>query len=235
MIRYDLVIRRYGELSGAALLAPLIQEVFPGRIALVSSFGAESAVLLHMISEIDRATPVVFLDTGKLFPETLLYRDRLIARLGLTDVRSIGPEAHETPALDPDGTLWQSAPDACCHFRKVVPLERALRGFTAWITGRKRMHGGERAVLPMLETADWRLKANPLADWSAEDIAGYMEHHGLPGHPLTAVGYRSIGCMPCTRPVTDNEDARAGRWSGLDKSECGIHWTANGRPIRVAQ
>lgn len=235
MISYDLVIRRYGELSGAALLAPLIEQVFPGRIALVSSFGAESAVLLHMVSEIDPATPVVFLDTGKLFPETLIYRDRLVSRLGLTDVRSVGPDDAEARDFDPDGDLWLSNADACCHIRKVAPLERALRGFTAWITGRKRVHGGERAALPLLETADWRLKANPLAGWSGDDIAAYMERHGLPRHPLTAIGYRSIGCIPCTRPVGDDEDARAGRWAGLDKTECGIHWTANGQPIRVAR
>ena len=233
MIRYDLITKRYGALDGADLLAPLIREVFPGRIALVSSFGIESAVLLHMVSEVAPETPVVFLDTDKLFDETLRYREELIAHLGLGDVRTVRPSATAVRAEDAQGTLAQRAPDLCCHIRKVEPLERALRGFQAWITGRKRFHGGERMALQRLEAVDWRLKVNPLASWPAEKIQGYMESHGLPRHPLEAQGYGSVGCMPCTSKPDPGGSARDGRWAGSAKTECGIHWSANGKPIRV--
>lgn len=235
MIRYDLILKRYGTLSGPALLEPLLSDVFPGRIALVSSFGAESAVLLHMVSEIDRSTPVVFLDTGKLFGETKRYRDELVESLGLTDVRSVKPAAHVETQADREGHLWMNDPDLCCHLRKVEPLERALRGFQAWITGRKRFHGGSRTTLQTLEVADWRLKANPLAGWSQDDMADYVRRHDLPAHPLTARGYTSIGCMPCTDLPSPDGGARDGRWAGRDKSECGIHWTVNGRPMRTGK
>jgi phosphoadenosine phosphosulfate reductase len=197
---------------------------FHGRVALVSSFGAESAVLLHMVAQIDPATPVIFLDTGKLFPETLAYRDQLVGRLGLRDVRTARPETGRILRVDPTGTLWQSDPDLCCWNRKVEPLDEALSGFDAWITGRKRFQAETRRALPLIENGpDGRTKINPLAGWSAVDIAHYFAAHDLPRHPLEAEGYRSIGCMTCTRPVQEGEDARAGRWAGQGKIECGIH------------
>ena len=208
------------EAETTTLLRALIRERFAGRIALVSSFGAESAVLLHLAAGIDPALPVIFLDTGKLFPETLAYRDRLVARFGLRDVRAARPD----PAADPTGTLWRDDPDGCCGLRKVAPLEAALAPFDAWISGRKRFHGGERSTLPPVEFgADWRIRINPLAGWSAGEIAVCFAANDLPAHPLLARGYRSIGCAPCTRPVRDGEDPRAGRWAGLAKTECGIH------------
>lgn len=231
MIRYDLILKRYGRLDGRELLEPLLRDIFPGRIALVSSFGIESAVLLHMVSEVEPATPVVFLDTGKLFGETKRYRDDLTARLGLTDVQSVRPAAADEAEQDPEGTLWMSDPDMCCHIRKVEPLERALRGFQAWITGRKRFHGGMRSALPALEVADWRLKANPLAGWSKAQIDGYMDRHALPRHPLQERGYGSVGCMPCTDLPRPGGGVRDGRWAGSEKTECGIHWSVNGRPM----
>ena len=231
MVRYDLILKRYGRLDGRDLLKPLVEDVFPGRIALVSSFGIESAVLLHMVAELNPATPVVFLDTGKLFGETRRHRDELAARLGLSDVRSISPAPSDEASQDPDGTLWMSDPDMCCHMRKVEPLERALRGFQAWITGRKRFHGGMRSALPTLEVADWRLKVNPLVGWSQADLDAYIERHDLPRHPLHARGYSSVGCMPCTDLPTPDGGARDGRWAGSSKTECGIHWTVNGRPM----
>ena len=233
MISYGLLERTYGHLSGPALLQPMIRKVFPGRIALVSSFGAESAVLAHMISEIDPATAILFVDTGRLFPETLAYRDHLVARLGLTHVKIVSPAKEDEARLDPDGDLFARDADACCEFRKIKPMERGLRGYQAWITGRKRFHGGDRAQLLALETADWRLKINPLASWGPQDIAAYFEAHELPRHPLVAAGYPSIGCAPCTTPVADGEDLRAGRWRGQEKTECGIHWTVNGRPVQA--
>ena len=232
MIEYGPIIRRFGRLDGEALLAPMLRDVFPGRLAVVSSFGAESAVLLHMVSELDRTVPVIFLDTGKLFPETLAYRDRLVADLGLETVRSVAPDTQALRRVDPDGSLHASDPDGCCHVRKVAPLETALAGLQAWVTGRKRFHGGGRALLPTLEAADSRLKVNPLARWSSDDIERYMEAHALPRHPLQAQGFASIGCAPCTTPPGPGGGLRDGRWAGSPKTECGIHWTLNGRPMR---
>lgn len=234
MIDYGPVIRRFGHLDGEDLLAPMLREVFPGRLAVVSSFGAESAVLLHMVARLDRSVPVIFLETGKLFAETIAYRDRLVSHLGLDTVRSVSPEVADLGRHDPDGTLHKSDPDACCHVRKVAPLERALLGLNAWVTGRKRFHGGARTALATLETADSRLKINPLARWSRDEVEGYLATHALPRHPLEAQGFASIGCAPCTRPSGPGGGLRDGRWAGTEKTECGIHWTLNGRPRRTA-
>jgi phosphoadenosine phosphosulfate reductase len=234
MIEYCPLISRFGHLDGPALLAPMLRDVFPGRLAVVSSFGAESAVLLHMAAGIDRRVPVIFLQTGKLFPETLAYRDRLIEQLGLDNVRSVTPDFAALARDDPDGTLHASNPDGCCHVRKVAPLDRALAGLQAWVTGRKRFHGGARGHLATLEAAGSRLKVNPLARWSRDDLARYMEAHSLPPHPLEAQGFTSIGCAPCTKPTGPGAALRDGRWAGSPKTECGIHWTHNGRPLRAA-
>ncbi len=199
---------------------------FRGRIALVSSFGADSAVLLHLLSRIDAAVPVLFIDTGHLFPETLGYRDRVVARLGLIDVRTFAPDARDLAEADPDVFLWSSDPDRCCHIRKVLPLARALNGFDAWISGRKRFQASTREALPVFEADGARTKVNPLVDWSAQDLGDYMRAHDLPRHDLVARRYLSIGCMPCTSPVRPGEDARAGRWRGRAKTECGIHLAA---------
>jgi phosphoadenosine phosphosulfate reductase len=210
--------------SAECLLEDMIRSRFAGKIALVSSFGTESAILLHMVAEVDKAIPVVFLETGKLFAETLEYRDTLIARLGLTNVRNIRPSGAQLAAYDPDGRLWSKDPDLCCAIRKTNPLDTALEGFEAWITGRKRSQGGTRAKLEMLETgADGRVTVNPLAFWSDAQIAAYFERHDLPRHKLEAQGYTSIGCETCTQRPLPGEDKRSGRWAGLDKTECGIH------------
>jgi phosphoadenosine phosphosulfate reductase len=196
---------------------------FRGRIALVSSFGAESAVLLHMISRIDPATPVLFLDTGQLFAQTLDYRRALASRLGLTDVRDLRPAFADLSVTDPRGDLWKLDTDSCCHIRKVVPLDVALSGFDAWITGRKRFHGGDRLRLAVEERTPTHVKFNPLANWSLGDLEAYAAAHDLPPHPLVEFGYASVGCWPCTQPVDASQDVRAGRWVGQDKTECGIH------------
>jgi len=213
----------YRELDGQALLEPMIRRLFPGRIAVVSSFGTEAAVLLALVAEINPAVPVIFLDTGKHFEETLDYRDELVAELGLTDVRSVRPDWAALFASDPDGTLWRSRPDACCHLRKVLPLRRALEGFDAWITGRKRYQGAVRWDLPTIEAAGGKVKINPLAGWSLDRIEAAFAARGLPQHPLLADGYLSVGCAPCTQPTAPGTDLRSGRWAGLAKSECGIH------------
>lgn len=215
--------QRHGDRGGADLLQPLLTEELRGEIALVSSFGAESAVLLHMIATIAPATPVLFINTRKLFGETLRYRDRLVKLLELTDVREIGPSREEEAAHDPKGLLWRTDPTACCAFRKVAPLARALDGFPAWITGRKRFQATTRETLDTIEAADGKIKINPLAAWTQDDLTAYFERHALPRHDLEADGYLSIGCMPCTDRVAPGEDNRAGRWRGVDKVECGIH------------
>jgi phosphoadenosine phosphosulfate reductase len=232
---YEEIIRRLSFFDGVDILAPLIEQHFKGRIALVSSFGSESAVLLHMASEIDRSLPIIFLDTGKLFWETIAYRSKLVDRLGLTDIRIMKPDAAQLAVSDPDGALHRINPDICCHIRKTEPLARALQGFDAWISGRKRFHGGLRADIPTLEVVDGRLKVEPLARFTATDIENYIDHYELPRHPLVEHGYRSIGCMPCTVKGGTSDNPRAGRWAGLAKSECGIHWTANGRPLPIAR
>lgn len=215
--------KRFAAMEAGALLRLAIRDLFPGRIALVSSFGADSAVLLHMVSGVDPATPVLFIDSGHMFPETLAYRDRLVAHLGLTDVRSINPSAEDLATFDPDGFLWSSDPDRCCEIRKTAPLAAVLEGYDAWITGRKRFQSGTRASLPLFEAEGDRVKINPLAGWTASDLLRYLDRHDLPRHSLVAKNYLSIGCIPCTSPVRPGEDARAGRWRGRGKVECGIH------------
>jgi len=210
--------------SAECVLEDMILDRFAGKIALVSSFGTESAILLHMVSRVDRALPVVFLETGKLFAETLAYRDELVARLGLTNVRSVRPSGKQLAAYDPDGRLWEKDPDLCCAIRKTNPLDEALEGFSAWITGRKRAQGGERGNLNLVETGpDGRTTVNPLAFWDDEDIEAYFDRFNLPRHPLEAEGYSSIGCTTCTKRPLPGADKRSGRWAGMDKTECGIH------------
>jgi phosphoadenosine phosphosulfate reductase len=214
-----------------ALIAKAVTERFPGRIAMTSSFGSSSAVLLDLVARVDPATPVLFLNTRKLFGETLRYRDSLVDRLGLTDVRELTPDPVEIATHDADGMLFRSRPDLCCHLRKTLPLNRALAGFDAWMTGRRRDQSDQRTVLRRVERADGRVKINPLADWSQDDVDAYMDAHDLPRHPLEADGFLSIGCMPCTDRVAPGEDIRAGRWRGLDKTECGIHFPVSSAPV----
>ena len=199
------------------------REEFGDKLAIVSSFGAESAVLLHMAAQVDPAIPVLFLDTGMQFGQTLDYRKQLASRLGLTDVRDLRPRFQDLATQDPNSDLWRRDTDACCNIRKVIPLDLALEGFDAWITGRKRFQGGDRLRLQVVEETPSHLKFNPLANWTKTDIDVYAAEHDLPAHPLVAQGFPSIGCWPCTSPVEEGQDLRAGRWAGQDKSECGIH------------
>ncbi|KZY57087.1 phosphoadenosine phosphosulfate reductase [Erythrobacter sp. HI0063] len=207
-------------------LRAVLEGSLAGDVAMVSSFGAESAALLHLVSKIDASVPVLFLDTGKHFPETLAYRDELAERFGLNLV-NLYPDLEELQARDETGLRWSYDPDGCCDLRKVRPLERALARYDASFTGRKAFQSATRANLPRFEIdtsdAQGRLKINPLIDWDADRIAAYFEEHDLPRHPLVERGFPSIGCSPCTRQVSEGEDPRAGRWSGWDKVECGIH------------
>ena len=217
------LIADYGDLTGKDLLEVMIKDVFKDRIALVSSFGSESAVLVEMVAEIDPSTPILFLNTKKLFGETLRYRDKLQERFGLTDIRTLEPDVEEVESEDKNGLLWTRDQDACCDLRKTRPLDRAIEGFDAWITGRKRFQTDGRADLPLIEAAGTQVKINPLAQHSMEELQAIANAHDLPRHPLVADGYLSIGCMPCTRRVQEGESYRDGRWAGTDKTECGIH------------
>jgi phosphoadenosine phosphosulfate reductase len=219
--------RLYAGADTRRLLAAVLQDGVAGKVAVVSSFGAESAVLLHLVAQVDPATPVLFLDTGKHFPETLAYRDALAERLGLTNLVNLAPDPAALARRDASGLRWSYDPDGCCEIRKVEPLARALGGYDATITGRKGFQSATRAGLAPFELdrgdAAGRLKVNPLAGWSGEELATYFAANDLPAHPLVAQGYPSIGCSPCTSKVAPGEDARAGRWRGWDKTECGIH------------
>ena len=185
--------------------------------------GAEAVVLLHLVSKVDKATPVVFVDTEQHFPETLGYRDRLVERFGLTNLVVAKPDAEILAAEDPEKFLFASDPDRCCEIRKVAPLAATLQAYEAWITGRKGFQTADRATLPLFEAEGARVKVNPLVGWTATDLLDYIKQHDLPPHPLTAKGFPSIGCLPCTSPVRPGEEARAGRWRGRGKTECGIH------------
>ena len=219
-LELDLALRNA---SPAEVIAAALHTVGRERLAVVSSFGTESAALLKVMADVDPAIPVVFLDTGWLFEETLAYRDTLIATLGLRDVRSIKPLEATLSRDDPDRELWFSDPDACCRIRKVEPLARALAPFSAWINGRKRFQGGLRAGIPVVEDDRVGLKFNPFANVSREEIEAIYRLAKLPPHPLVASGFMSVGCMPCTSRTAAGEDARAGRWRGRAKTECGIH------------
>ena len=213
--------------STQEMLQAVIRDSLAGDSAVVSSFGAESAVLLHLIAEVDPNVPVLFLETGKHFTETLAYRDDLVERLGLSNLVNLYPDLEELKAKDESGLRWNYDPDGCCEIRKVKPLAKALAEYDASFTGRKAFQSSTRANLPRFEVdtsdAQGRLKINPLIDWSAEDIEAYFEEHDLPRHPLVAEGFPSIGCSPCTHKVAPGEDPRSGRWKGWDKTECGIH------------
>lgn len=214
------------------MLRSVIKDSMVGDLAVVSSFGAESAVLLHLVAQIDAATPVLFLDTGKHFPETIAYRDTLAAHLGLANVIILTPEEQAVQQKDESGLRWSYDPDGCCEIRKVIPLAKALAGYDASITGRKGHQASTRIGLPRFEMdnsdAQGRLKINPLANWTPDDLEAYFAEHDLPRHPLVAGGYPSIGCAPCTSKVAPGEDPRSGRWVGWDKTECGIHQPTDG-------
>jgi phosphoadenosine phosphosulfate reductase len=205
------------------MLRELFAEGSLGRVAVVSSFGTESAVLLHLVAEADRSIPVIFVDTLKMFPETLDYRDTLVSRLGIENSEVVTPDPVVLAAKDETGLRWSYDPDGCCEIRKVEPLARAKRGLDAWISGRKAFQSVTRQNLPRFEVEDGRLKINPLGDWTKDDLEAYFERYDLPRHPLEAQGFLSVGCQPCTSPVLPGEDPRAGRWRGWDKTECGIH------------
>lgn len=224
---------RYRHHGATAVLEGALNDPEAGRIAMVSSFGAESVALLHLVAMVDRKVPVLFIDTRLLFAETLAYQQEVAERLRLENVQVLRTDEETLQKRDPYGALRMGDTDACCALRKTLPLEQALAGYDGWITGRKRYQSGTRAALEFfeLEEATGRIKVNPLAHWGPEDVRAYMDENRLPRHPLVAQGYPSIGCAPCTSKVAPGEDPRSGRWRGQQKEECGIHFV-NGRAVR---
>lgn len=232
--RVALLNARYKHHSATDVLRHAMTDPEVGRLAMVSSFGAESVVLLHMMAVANRHLPVLFIDTEMLFAETLAYQLELTERLRLTNVQVVRASREAVFERDNEGLLHQYDPDACCALRKTEPLQNALRGYDSWITGRKRYQGTTRAALEFFENeGDIRIKVNPLAHWGMEDLRDYIAENRLPRHPLVAKGYPSIGCQPCTTRVNDGEDPRAGRWRNLDKQECGIHFV-DGKLVKGA-
>ncbi len=212
------------------MLDLILREQMLGDAAIVSSFGAESSVLLHLIGSIQPNIPVIFLETGKHFPETLAYRDRLIDMIGLTNVINVTPDPDSLAKKDETGLRWSYDPDGCCEIRKVLPLKLALAPYDAQFTGRKAFQSSTRSALPRFEIEEGRLKVNPLADWNKARLDAYMAEQDLPAHPLVEQGYLSIGCAPCTSIVKPGEDPRSGRWRGWEKVECGIHIAVSDDP-----
>jgi len=220
----DFLNARYAKVKTEHLLEKVLADNSMGIKAMVSSFGTESSVLLHMLAQCSADTPVLFIDTGKLFPETFEYKDQLVEQLKLTNVQVLQPDEAALAKTDPQSELWQNDIAACCNIRKVAPLQRALSGYDTWISGRKSFQNNDRASLQVFERSGQQIKVNPLARWGQEELDAYMKRHDLPVHPLVAKGYTSVGCAPCTTPVKAGEDARSGRWRGENKTECGIHF-----------
>jgi len=226
----------YGALDALPLLRIIINEEFKEKIALISSFGADAAVMLALVAEVNPATPILFLETQKHFSETLEYARTLTEKLGLTQVHWLTPDPQLVLNSDAKGDLWDIQPNRCCWLRKVEPLDRAVKelGIAALITGRKRYQTPERAEMATIELDDKGIfRINPLALWDKVRQKEETAKRNLPEHPLVAKGYLSIGCAPCTQPVKEGQDERAGRWAhtiGIEdeqKTECGIHLPAD--------
>ena len=214
---------KYSKLNAVNILKVMIKDIFHNKIVVTSSFGAESVVILHLVSKVDLNTPIIFLNTGKLFPETLEYVNTLRRKLKLNKIKILNPDFEELQIQDEKNDLYKMNPDLCCQIRKVIPLQKALKNFDAWINGRKRFHDFERKNIKQIEKVNGLIKINPLYDWSFKDIQNYININELPEHPLVNKGYKSIGCIPCTSKVTDDEPHRSGRWINNKKTECGIH------------
>lgn len=216
--------RKYEDKDPRDVLKWAILDEFKGEIALSSSFGIGSTVLLHMVSEIDPALKVIFINTGCHFRETLEYKNSLAELLGLTNIVEFSPSDEDLARFDPDGKLYEKHPDFCCAVRKVEPMKRSLKGLRAWISGIMRSQSDVRKDAQMVEEYDGGLfKVNPLVNWTSKDSYYYMEEYNLPRHPLFYKGYSSVGCEPCTFLPTDESDERSGRWAGKEKTECGLH------------
>ena len=202
-----------------------VWETFSPQVAMTSSFQTQSVPLLHMVSRVTPQMPIYFLDTGFHFPETLAFRDRLVADLGL-NLKIIKPELGQEGFILRYGQLYDSDPDLCCQINKILPFRTATRDLLAWVSGIRQDQTSLRNTTPIVSLQNNGLyKVCPLANWSTRQIWQYSYYHHLPDHPLYTQGYESIGCVPCTRPIFEGEDPRAGRWAGHNKTECGLHFT----------
>ncbi|MFB0613582.1 phosphoadenylyl-sulfate reductase [Aurantiacibacter poecillastricola] len=219
----DALNARFEGVPADAMLREILTGDELGRVGVVSSFGTEAIVLLHLIAQANKDVPVIFVDTLKMFDETLAYREEVIDLLGFTNASVVRPDPNVLKAKDETGMRWSYDPDGCCEIRKVEPMRRAKASLDSWISGRKAFQSQTRQNLPRFEVEEGRMKVNPLGDWTKDDLEAYFEKHDLPRHPLEAQGYLSVGCSPCTSTVAPGEDPRAGRWRGWDKTECGIH------------
>ncbi|WAT19028.1 phosphoadenylyl-sulfate reductase [Aurantiacibacter sp. MUD11] len=219
----DALNARFAGVPVPEMLRTLFAEETLGRVGVVSSFGTEAVVLLHLVARADKSVPIIFVDTLKMFEETLAYREEVIELLGFTNASVVQPNPDLLVQKDETGMRWSYDPDGCCEIRKVEPMQRAKAGLDSWISGRKAFQSHTRQNLPRFEIEEGRMKLNPLGDWTKDDLEAYFEEHDLPRHPLEAKGYPSVGCSPCTSTVLPGEDPRAGRWRGWDKTECGIH------------
>ncbi|MBI1977778.1 MAG: phosphoadenylyl-sulfate reductase [Candidatus Omnitrophica bacterium] len=209
----------------AEILRWAIDEFKP-KVALSSSFQTESVVLLHMVSKIDPSIKVLFLETGWHFQETLEFKKEVVKRFGLTNVVELkaDPKKREALGQETGGKPYEMNPDQCCYMNKVEPLQEALKGLEAWISGIRRSQSKTRKEIKIVEEYQGGLfKINPLANVTSGDIWWYIKEHKLPQHPLFEQGYLSIGCWPCTKPAQPGDDERSGRWAGKEKTECGIH------------
>ena len=199
-------------------------ELFGDRLLFTSSFGAGSGVLLHLWSRVARHLPVVFIDTGFLFDETVAYRDKLATELGLTIEIARPAISRDDFIVEHGADIQQKDADFCCATNKIAPLAPHLARARGWVSGLRRDQSKTRADTPiLLPTEDGPVKVHPLATMTSAEANAYMERHLIPEHPLKARRYLSIGCEPCTRAVADGEDERAGRWAGTGKTECGLH------------
>jgi phosphoadenosine phosphosulfate reductase len=219
----DAVNRRF-EASLPSEVLRWASTAFAPDVILTSSFQHDGVVLAHMLGEIAPWIPVLFVDTGFHFPETLAYMDEITERFGL-NLKVLRPSMPRDEFARKHGLdLYSRDPDLCCAINKVAPLREALQGVRCWINGRRRNQTSLRRTIPMVERFEGGVhKVNPLVNWTAQDTHRYLQEHDIPGHPLFEKGYASIGCAPCTRPILAGEDERAGRWAGTGKTECGIH------------
>ena len=207
------------------IIAWAVREFSP-RLAMTSSFGPESGALLHMVSRIDPSIPVLFLETGYHFSETLEYKNLLVKLFGLTNVIDLkaNPEKKAKVVAEYQGVPYERNPDLCCHINKVEPLDVALKNYKAWMSGIRRHQTDFRKSIRIIEEYEGGIyKISPLANFTSRDSWWYLKEHNIPQHPLFEKGYFSIGCWPCTKPVQSGDDERSGRWAGKAKKECGIH------------
>ncbi len=228
----EVIRRKAGEFESAGLgeILRWCWETYGGRAAIGTSFQGAGLAAMHAAYQAGYRFPVFTIDTGLLFPETLHLKSQIEAKLGIV-IESLVPESTvEQQEAELGPRLWHRQPDLCCSLRKVIPLQNKLNQLDVWITGLRRAQSGGRSKTQIVELYKFDvlrdrciLKLNPMANWSRDEVQAYLRKHEIPTNPLLEQGYRSIGCMPCTRPVGEGDDERAGRWTGFDKSECGIH------------